>query len=171
MAAEIAAMIRVDHAGEYGAVRIYEGQLAVLGKSGTEAAAAIRHMAEQEQDHLKRFDALIAERGVRPTMLEPLWRIAGYALGAATALAGEKTAMACTEAVEEVIDRHYAGQIERLGERDPQLRETIEKFRAEEIAHHATAMAHGSGEAPGHRLLTTAIKLGCRVAIALSTKI
>jgi ubiquinone biosynthesis monooxygenase Coq7 len=171
VADDIAAMIRVDHAGEYGAVRIYEGQLAVLGSAKTRTADAIRQMAEQEREHLKRFDALINERRVRPTALQPVWRIAGFALGAATALMGEKTAMACTEAVEEVIDRHYADQIERLKTTDPALRKTVESFRADEIAHRDTAIAHGSEQAPGHRLLTGAIKAGCRVAIALSTRI
>ena len=170
-AADIAAMIRVDHAGEYGAVRIYEGQLTVLGAKKTKTVDAIRHMAEQEQQHLKRFDALINERRVRPTALQPVWQIAGFALGAATALMGEKAAMACTEAVEEVIDRHYAEQIEKLKTADPALRKTVEAFRADEIAHRDTAIAHGSGQAPGYRLLTTAIKAGCRVAIALSTRI
>jgi 3-demethoxyubiquinol 3-hydroxylase len=168
---ESAAMIRVDQAGEYGAVRIYEGQLAVLGKSASKAADAIRAMAGQEQEHLQRFDALVRARGVKTTVLEPFWHLAGYALGAATALAGEKTAMACTEAVEEVIDRHYSSQIEKLGERDPALRETIEKCRADEIAHRDAARAHGAGDAPGHALLCAVVKLGCRVAIALSTRI
>lgn len=162
-------MIRVDHAGEYGAVRIYEGQLAVLGARKSRTADAIRHMAEQEQAHLKRFDALINERQVRPTALEPVWRVAGFALGAATALLGEKAAMACTEAVEEVIDQHYADQLTRLD--DPELKQTVEAFRADEIAHRDTAIAHGSAEAPGYPLLTEAIKAGCRIAIALSTRI
>ncbi len=162
-------MIRVDHAGEYGAVRIYEGQLAVLGERKSKAAEAIRHMADQERDHLKRFDALITERQVRPTVLEPVWRVAGFALGAATALMGEASAMACTEAVEEVIDQHYADQIARLN--DPELKQTIEAFRADEIAHRDAAIAHGSTEAPAHALLTGAIKTGCRLAIALSTRL
>ncbi len=162
-------MIRVDHAGEYGAVRIYEGQLAVLGGRKSKAAEAIRHMADQERDHLKRFDALITERQVRPTVLEPVWRVAGFALGAATALMGEASAMACTEAVEEVIDQHYADQIARLN--DPELKQTIEAFRADEIAHRDAAIAHGSTEAPAHALLTGAIKTGCRLAIALSTRL
>src|ERR1700760_1450030 len=119
---EIEEMIRVDHAGEYGAVRIYEGQLAVLGARGGPAVDAIRHMAEQEQRHLKTFDALVNERRVRPTAMEPVWRVAGFALGAATALMGEKAAMACTAAVEEVIDEHYAQQIERLDD-DPALKD------------------------------------------------
>ena len=167
---DIAAMIRVDHAGEYGAVRIYQGQLAVFGSAKTRTAEAIRHMAKQEEVHLKAFDALVNERGVRPTILKPLWRIAGYALGAATALMGEKAAMACTEAVEDVIDRHYAAQVERLGERDPELKKTVETFRADEIDHRNTATAHGAAGAPAYRLLTGAIKAGCRVAIALSTR-
>ena len=167
---EIAAIIRVDHAGEYGAVRIYQGQLAVFGNAKSKTAAAVRQMAEQEQAHLKAFDALINERRVRPTALEPVWRVAGFALGAATAMMGEKAAMACTAAVEDVIDRHYAGQIERL-DGDPALKKTVEAFRADEIAHRDQALAHGAAEAPGYRLLSEAIKAGCRVAIALSEKI
>jgi len=168
---EIEAMIRVDHAGEYGAVRIYEGQLAVLGSRSSKAADAIRHMAEQEQRHLKTFDRLVNERRVRPTALEPVWRVAGFALGAATAMLGEKAAMACTAAVEEVIDQHYAAQIERLGASDPALSATVEDFRAEEIQHRDAALAHGAQEAPGYRVLSEAIKAGCRLAIRLSEKI
>jgi ubiquinone biosynthesis monooxygenase Coq7 len=164
-------MIRVDHAGEYGAVRIYAGQKAVFGARNSKAADAIRHMAAQEDEHLARFDALIAERGVRPTVLQPIWHAAGFALGAATALLGEHTAMACTEAVEEVIDDHYAHQIAVLGDSDPELKTAIEKFRADEIAHRDAALAHGSEQALGHTLLTSAIKQGCKLAIALSTKI
>jgi ubiquinone biosynthesis monooxygenase Coq7 len=166
---EIAAMIRVDHAGEYGAVRIYEGQLAVLGK--TAAGDAIRRMAAEEQRHLETFDRLIVERRVRPTALEPVWRIAGFALGAATALMGEKAAMACTAAVEEVIDEHYAGQIERLGDSDKELKTTVADFRADEIAHRDEALAAGAEQAPGYRVLSETIKAGCRLAIALSTRI
>ncbi len=166
---EIAAMIRVDHAGEYGAVRIYEGQLAVLGASP--AAEAIRRMAKQEERHLETFDRLIVERRVRPTALEPVWRVAGFALGAATALLGEKAAMACTAAVEEVIDEHYAGQIEKLGDSDRELKATVADFRADEIAHRDEAMAQGAQQAPGYRILSETIKAGCRIAIALSTRI
>ena len=168
---EIAAMIRVDHAGEYGAVRIYEGQLAVLGARGSSATKAIEHMAEQEQRHLKAFDALVNARQVRPTALEPVWRVAGFALGAATAMLGEKAAMACTAAVEEVIDQHYAAQVARLGDSDPALKATVEDFRAEEIAHRDAALAMGAEDAPGYRVLSEAIKAGCRVAIRLSEKI
>ncbi len=170
-AEESAAMIRVDHAGEYGAVRIYAGQLAVLGKRKSEAAEAVRHMAKQEEAHLKRFDDLINARHVRPTALQPVWQVAGFALGAATALLGEKAAMACTDAVEDVIDQHYADQIDRMGDGDPELKDTVAQFRADEIVHRETAIAHGSEEAPGYEVLTGAIKLGCRLAIALSTRI
>jgi len=162
-------MIRVDHAGEYGAVRIYEGQLAVLGKRGS--ADTIRHMADQEQRHLKTFDRLVNERKVRPTALEPLWRVAGYALGVGTALLGEKAAFACTAAVEEVIDAHYTAQIAELGDKDPELKNTVEDFRAEEAQHRQLALDHGAEQAPGYRLLSEAIKAGCRVAIKLSEKI
>jgi 3-demethoxyubiquinol 3-hydroxylase len=166
---DIEAMIRVDHAGEYGAVRIYEGQLAVL--KGRASAETIRHMAEQEQHHLKTFDRLVNERRVRPTALEPVWRIAGFALGAATALMGEKAAFACTAAVEEAIDEHYASQIEALGDQDPALKRTVEDFRADEAVHRQTALDNGAEKAPGYRLLSEAIKTGCRVAIKLSEKI
>lgn len=168
--ADTEAMIRVDHAGEYGAVRIYEGQLAVLGNRDSATVSAIRHMAEQEQRHLKKFDALINERRVRPTALEPLWSVAGFALGAATALMGEKAAMACTAAVEEAIDEHYAAQVAVL-DHDPELKKTVEDFRQEEVAHREEALAHGAEEATGYKLLSETIKAGCRVAIKLSEKI
>ena len=170
--AETAEMIRVDHAGEYGAVRIYEGQLAVLGgrPRTRKPAAVIRKMAEQEKAHLERFDRLVNERRVRPTLLAPLWDVAGFALGAATALMGPKAAMACTAAVEDVIDEHYARQVERLAS-DPELKATVEKFRDDEIAHRNEALAHGADEAPAHRLLTASIKAGCRLAIKLSEKL
>ncbi len=165
----VARMIRVDHAGEYGAVRIYAGQLAVLRDPA--ATAAVRHMAAQEQRHLDRFDALIAERRVRPTALSPLWHAAGYALGAATAMLGERAAMACTVAVEEVIDEHYGRQLDRLGDDDPTLGATIAEFRADERKHRDTALAHGAAEAPAYPLLSAAIKAGSRLAIWLSTRV
>jgi ubiquinone biosynthesis monooxygenase Coq7 len=169
---DVESMIRVDHAGEYGAVRIYEGQLAVLGNrpAAKKTAAAIRKMAAQEQDHLKAFDKLINERRVRPTALAPVWHVAGFALGAATALMGEKAAMACTAAVEEVIDDHYASQIARI-ENDDDLKTRIEAFRADEIAHRDEAIARGAEEAPAYRLLSSAIKTGCRLAIKLSERL
>lgn len=162
-------MLRVDHAGECGAIRIYQGQLAVLGH--TASGATIRHMEAQEQAHKQTFDRMIAERGVRPTALMPLWDVAGYALGAATALMGEKAAMACTAAVEEVIDDHYRQQSEKLVRMDPALKETVDKFRADEIEHRDTALAHGAEQAPGYEALTRFIKAGCRLAIKLSERV
>ena len=170
-AEDLSAMIRVDHAGEYGAVRIYEGQLAVLGarKEAADTVAAIKRMAEQEQRHLKTFDHLINERRVRPTALEPVWRLAGFTLGAVTAMMGEKAAMACTAAVEDVIDSHYASQLERLD--DPELKKTVAEFRRDEIAHRDEALAHGAEDAVGYRVLSEVIKAGCRLAIRLSERI
>jgi ubiquinone biosynthesis monooxygenase Coq7 len=165
----VARILRVDQAGEYGAVRIYEGQLAVLG--GTAAGAVIKRMAAQEQRHLDAFNKLLPQRKVRPTALTPLWHVAGFALGAATALLGERAAMACTVAVEEVIDAHYAGQTAALGEREPELKTMIEEFRREELAHRDEGLAHGAEQAPGYEVLSAAIKAGSRVAIWLSTRI
>ena len=152
----IARMIRVDHAGEYGAKRIYDGQLAVLGRGA--AAPAIRAMAEAEQAHLDAFDNLLVERRVRPTALSPVWHVAGYALGAASALLGERAAMACTVAVEEVIEQHYAGQAERLGEDEAGLRQTLEEFGADEARHRETGLAHGAERAPGYEALSAVVK-------------
>lgn len=170
--AETEEMIRVDHAGEYGARRIYQGQIAVLeALSGdAKALASIRRMAEQEQRHLERFDRLVNERRVRPTALSPVWHVAGFALGAATALLGPRAAMACTAAVEEVIDQHYARQLERL-DGDPELKSAVAKFRDDEIAHRQEALAHGAEEVPAYRFLSEGIKAGCRLAIRLSEKI
>jgi ubiquinone biosynthesis monooxygenase Coq7 len=166
--ATIARMIRVDQAGEYGAARIYAGQLAVLGR--TRAAPALRKMAEQEQRHLDEFNRIMVERRVRPTLLQPLWHVAGFALGAATAMLGEKAAMACTVAVEETIDAHYRRQAERLGGAEPQLKDTIEDFREDELEHRATALEHGAKEAPAYGALTFAIKRASRLAIWLSER-
>jgi ubiquinone biosynthesis monooxygenase Coq7 len=172
-AARLAEMLRVDHAGEYGAVQIYRGQRAVFGALPHKHATAetIAAMEAGEARHLKTFDALLAERQVRPTLLSPLWNIAGYGLGAATALLGEKAAMACTAAVEEVIEQHYAAQAEELAVTDPALAQTIEEFRAEEIGHKETAEANGAEDAPGYGLLRAVIQTGCRLAIRLSEKI
>ncbi len=166
-------MIRVDHAGEHGAVRIYEGQLAVLGRrpSTRASAATIKKMADQEQHHLDTFNRLVTEHRVRPTALQPIWDVAGFALGAATALMGEKAAMACTAAVEEVIDEHYAAQEKELGDKNPEFKKVVSKFREEEIEHKETALAEGAEEAPGYPILSTTIKAGCRLAIRLSEKI
>lgn len=165
-----ASMLRVDAAGEYGATRIYAGQLAVLRRNAPEAKLIAR-MAAQEERHLKRFEALLAERRVRPTALQPLWNVAGFALGAATALMSEKAALACTDAVETEIDEHYGAQLKELGESDPELAADIAEFRAEEVEHRDTARQAGAAQAVGYPLLTAAIRVGCRVAIGLSKRI
>ena len=165
-----ARMLRVDQAGEYGATRIYSGQLAVMGVRAPHSDE-VAAMAAQEAAHRKKFDALVVERGVRPTALQPFWSVAGYALGAATALAGPKAAMACTAAVEEEIDRHYTQQLEELGTDDPELAGMIAEFREDERAHRDAALAAGAEEAPGYPLLSAAIRLGCRAAIRLAERI
>jgi len=164
------AMIRVDQAGEFGATRIYAGQLAVMGDRAPHAAE-IGRMAQQEAVHSARFDALLAQRGVRPTLLQPLWSAAGFALGAATALIGPEAAMACTAAIETEIDRHYTDQLDELGEDDPELGSTIREFRDDEREHLDAALSAGAEQAPGYPLLFHAIRLGCRTAIRLSAKI
>ena len=162
-------MIRVDHAGEFGAVRIYEGQLLVLGQ--TKVGPTIRRMAEQEREHLKSFERLMIQRGARPSALLPLWRIAGVALGAGTALLGPEAAMACTVAVEEVIDGHYGRQVDDLGADEPELSRAFARFRAEEVEHRDTGLALGAENAPGYRPLTAAIRAGAKLAIWLSERI
>ena len=168
-AEEIARILRVDHAGEYGATRIYQGQLDLLGRGRT--TGEIRRMAETEKRHLARFETLLHERRVRPTLLHPIWSVAGYALGAATALLGERAAMACTVAIEDVIDEHYQRQAERLADADPGLRETILAFRDDEIAHREVAIAQGAEDALGYDLISAAVKAGSRMAIWLSTRL
>ena len=165
-----ASMLRVNQAGEYGATRIYAGQLAVLGRNSP-AAHQIARMAAQEQRHLDRFNSLMVERRVRPTALQPLWSVAGFALGAATALISEKAAMACTDAVETEIDRHYAQQLAELGGEDPELASDIADFQAEELEHRETARQHGAKEAIAYPLLNATIRGFCRVAIGLSKRI
>lgn len=165
----LARIIRVDHAGEYGAARIYAGQLAVLGQG--ESGPALRHMQAQEQRHLQTFAQLIGERRVRPTALLPLWHLMGFALGAATAALGQRAAMACTVAVEEVIDAHYARQVAALEDEEAALRATLEEFRAEEVEHRDMGLARGANEVPGYRVLSRLIKAGCRAAIAASERV
>jgi ubiquinone biosynthesis monooxygenase Coq7 len=162
-------MIRVDHAGEYGAMRIYQGQLAVL--RGGRHVAKIRRMAEQERRHLAAFDRLVVERRVRPTVLSPLWHIAGFAIGAASARLGERAAMACTVAVETVIGEHYGRQTEKLGDDEAELRGVIDEFRGDELDHRDIALEAGAEEMPGYRLFTGAVRAGTRLAIWLSERI
>ena len=168
-AARLAEILRVDHAGELAAVQIYRGQKAVMG-----ASPAARHFAEmesQEAEHLARFDRLLTERQVRPTAFAPVWRLAGFALGAGTALMGEKAAHACTEAVENVIEQHYAGQIAELEGREPELAAELSKFRDEELAHRDQALEEGAREAPGYPVLAAVIRAGCKAAIKISEKL
>ncbi|MEA3065210.1 MAG: 3-demethoxyubiquinol 3-hydroxylase [Sphingomonadales bacterium] len=166
---DVASMIRVDQAGEYGATRIYCGQLAVLGAHA--ASRPIARMHSQEERHLRTFDEMIAERGVRPTLLQPVWRLAGHALGVTTALMSPNAAMACTAAVETEIDRHYLEQLRALGDSEPDLAETISRFRDEELEHRDTALAAGAEHAFGYPILSSLIRAGCRIAIALSKRI
>jgi ubiquinone biosynthesis monooxygenase Coq7 len=171
---QVERMIRVDHAGEYGAARIYQGQLAVLGRRPV--GGTIRAMADQEQRHLDTFDRLVVERRVRPTALSPIWHVAGYALGVATAMMGERAAMVCTVAVEEVIEQHYARQSAQLGEDEAELRQVIDEFRDDEIEHKEIGLDHigaaGAGDpATAYPVLSQAIKSGSRLAIWLSTRL
>ncbi|MEP7222215.1 MAG: demethoxyubiquinone hydroxylase family protein [Novosphingobium sp.] len=167
----LARMLRVDQAGEYGATQIYAGQLAVMGDRAPHAGK-VAAMALQEAAHRQRFDALIAKRGVRPTALQPVWAVAGFALGAATALIGPEAAMACTAAIETEIDKHYTAQLDDLADgSDPELAALVEEFRGEEREHLEAALAAGAEKAPAYPLLSGAIRLGCRLAIRLSERI
>ncbi len=163
-------LIRVNHAGEYGAARIYAGQLAVLKNSP--AAPVIEHMAAQEKVHLETFETLMQTHQARPSLLHPFWHVAGFALGAGTALLGEKAAMACTVAVESVIGEHYQQQEAMLtDEEDAPLRETIAQFRAEEMEHHDTGLAEGAEQTPFYRALTSVIKAKTKLAIWVASRV
>lgn len=166
MSEQIKRFVRVDHAGEFGAERIYTGQLAVLGRGPK--GDMLRHMLAQETVHKQKFEALMAQRRARPTALLPLWHVAGFALGALTAALGEKAAMACTVAVEETIDEHYAAQRDALGPDEAELAETIEAFRLEELEHRDIGIDHGAEQAPGYQILSKLIRVGCKVAIKAS---
>jgi len=167
-------MLRVDHAGEYGAVAIYRGQLAVFERQhGKEKIVRqLREMRDEEQDHLDAFDRMLAAGHVRPTLMSPLWNAAGYALGVGTALLGEKAAHACTEAVETVIEEHYGDQVAELSAAgETELAARMAKFQEEEIAHKDLAAAEGAAQAPAYPLLSAVIRTGCRLAIRISEKI
>jgi ubiquinone biosynthesis monooxygenase Coq7 len=173
VAARLAEILRVDHAGELGAVHIYRGQRAVLNraKGRDRIAWQLQEMEAQEALHLAAFDRLLNERKVRPTLMAPLWRAAGFALGAGTALIGENAAHACTEAVETVIEQHYAGQIAEVEADEPALAAELSRFRDEELAHRDLALSEGAREAPAYPLLAAAIRAGCRAAIKISEKL
>ena len=163
-------IIRVDHAGEYGATKIYDGQIAIFGRS-SKLGKTIQHMADQEQEHIEKFNELILEKRVRPTALLPIWNIAGFALGAGTALMGEKAAMACTVAVEKVIGEHYREQQDLLEDDEKELKKTIAKFEKDELEHHDIGLEHDAENAPGYKVMTKVIEIGCKAAIAISKKI
>jgi ubiquinone biosynthesis monooxygenase Coq7 len=171
--ARTAEMLRVDHAGELAAVHIYRGQRAVLARAPGKDALAwrLQEMEAHEAEHLAAFNQILTNRRVRPTLMAPLWRAAGFALGAGTALLGEKAAHACTEAVENVIEQHYAGQIAEISPEEPELAKDLARFRDEELAHRDEAVRSGAKEAPGYALLSAVIGAGCRAAIAISEKI
>ncbi|MBN8827468.1 MAG: demethoxyubiquinone hydroxylase family protein [Sphingobacteriia bacterium] len=162
---KIARILRVNHAGEFGAKRIYDGQLAVL-----KGHRKITHMANQELKHLEYFENEMRKREVRPSLLSPFWHIGGYLMGSVTALMGEKAAMACTEAVEDVIQEHYANQLEDLGEEEPDLADKIKQFREEELEHHNEAIASGSRETIGYSILTSVIKITSKIAIKVAER-
>ena len=166
-------ILRVDHAGELGAVRIYQGQLAVLGKAPRAASSAdlVRHMAAQEEQHKAAFDALLADRRTRPSLLEPLWSAAGFALGAASALISERAAMACTVAVEDVIGEHYGRQIDEIESTEPQLADKLRVLRSEELEHREIGLTEGAEKAPAYPLLSGLVKAGCRLAIKIAEKL
>lgn len=171
--ARLAEMLRVDHAGELAAVHIYRGQRAVLNAAPGKDRIAyqLQEMEAHEAAHLDRFNQILTERQVRPTLMAPLWRLAGFALGAGTALLGEKAAHACTEAVENVIEEHYQSQIDELDKREPELAAELKQFRDDELSHRDHAVAEGAHEAPGYRLLTAVIQAGCKGAIRISEKV
>ena len=163
------AMIRVNHAGEYGAKRIYEGQLSVL--RGKPAYNIVKEMKDQEHEHLETFEDYIRSRRVRPTVLMPLWHVGGWVLGATTAAMGERAAMACTVAVESVIAQHYSEQEKELEDEEGELKKHISKFCADEMEHHDTGLEHGAENTPAYRMLYHGIRGITKTAIALSKKI
>lgn len=169
----LAEILRVDHAGEYGAVAIYKGQQAVFaGKTKTrKIAEQLGHMRDEEQKHLDAFDALLVEHNVRPTVMTPIWNAAGFGLGVITALMGEKAAHACTEAVETVIEQHYGDQVGELKDSEPELAAIFAQFREDELSHRDLAIEEGAHEAPAYGLLSAVITAGCRAAIKITEKI
>eukprot|EP00761_Pharyngomonas_kirbyi_P013653 gb/GECH01013682.1/.p1 GENE.gb/GECH01013682.1/~~gb/GECH01013682.1/.p1 ORF type:complete len:212 (+),score=59.61 gb/GECH01013682.1/:1-636(+) len=165
---KIDSMIRVNQAGELGAVRICQGQLAVLGKD-----ESVKEILEQEKEHFSRFNKYVADRKVRPTVFHPIWNVAGVALGAGTAMLGREAAMACHAAVEDVISEHYNDQLRDLNETevsDEELKKTVKQFRDEELGHYHIGIEQGAEKATGYDTLYGAIQTGCRVAIWLSKR-
>lgn len=175
----IAKILRVDHAGEFGADRIYAGQMFVLGK--TDVGDLIQEMWDQEKEHKAKFEELLPKYRVRPTALIPIWNILGYGLGFTTALMGKEAAMACTVAVEDAIATHYSDQLRSLledatrypddPEKHKELLDTIKKFRDDEMDHHDTGLANDAEKFPGYNVLFNVIKAGCKVAIVSSERV
>ena len=161
-------MIRVDHAGEYGARRIYEGQLSL--PLNQEATNTIQHMLQQEELHLSYFSQLLLERKVRPTILIPLWHVIGYILGKGSVMIGSKAAMLVTQSIEEVIEQHYQHQIDYLESHniEKELLSRIKQFQLEEVEHRDTALVFGSNEVACGSMISRVIKYMCNVAIRLS---
>lgn len=172
-APRLAEILRVDHAGEYGAVAIYKGQQAVFARQAKTRtiAAQLKHMEVEEQHHLDAFDDLLIEHNVRPTLMTPIWNVAGYGLGVVTALMGEKAAHACTEAVETVIEQHYGDQVQELKDSEPEMSATFAQFREDELSHRDIAVENGAKEAPGYAVLSRVITAGCKAAIKITEKI
>jgi 3-demethoxyubiquinol 3-hydroxylase len=168
---QLSRMLRVNQAGEHGAVRIYQGQLAALADSA--AAETIAHMREQEQTHYAYFNQAIAKYRTRPSLLSPIWHGLGYALGAGCGTLGVKAAMACTIAVEEVIAEHYQAQIDQLANmpEHAELRATITQFRAEELEHHDIGIEHDATELEVYPVLTAMVKAGSKFAIWLASRV
>ena len=167
-------IIRVDHAGELGADRIYWGQMAVLGKD-PKNGPIIHEMWNQEKAHLNKFESLVLEHRASKSLFTPFWSIAGFMLGAGTAMLGPKSAMACTVAVEKVITEHYNNQIRQLIADDPaehkEMIEVLSKFRDDEEHHHQTGLENEAELAPGYQFLSRGIEFICRTAIKIAEKV
>ena len=166
-------IIRVDHSGERGAMKIYEGQLLALKtiKQDNDLKYKIEKMKEQEKEHLEYFEKEIQKRKIKPTYFLPLWDLVGVSLGFGTALMGKKAALLCTASVEEVIEDHYQNQINKIGDDEKNLKEKIKKFREDEINHKNTALNSGATDKGVYSVMDKMIKIGSRIAIAISEKI
>ena len=166
-------IIRVDHAGERGAIKIYEGQLLALKtiKQDSDLKDIVEEMKAQEKKHLEYFEKEIQKRRIKPTYLLPIWDLMGVALGFGTAMLGKKAAMLCTASVEEVIENHYQDQIKKIGDDEKDLRENIEKFKKDEIGHKNIAYDLGATNKGLYSIMDKIIKTGSRIAISISEKI
>ena len=166
-------ILRVDNAGERGAIKIYEGQLLALKtlKQDESLKEKIEKMKEGEKEHLEYFEKEIQKRKIKPTYLLPLWDVMGISLGFGTALLGKKAAMLCTASVEEVIEDHYKNQLKSLGNDEIELKNKIEKFKSDEIEHKNTAYDSGATNKGIYSVMDKIIKTGSRIAITISEKI